>query len=243
MQDSGMVRFRQILRKSRPTSDVPGVAIQVEYQGLRQQVLTFPKRKPFAFAIGLNAVVCVGADWFCQLYEETKENERKADWRRSCVFFCFGAMQGALSYYVYLNVFSKLCPHSIRFSNSPWSQKLMDKAGQRDLWKQVALDSFAYVPFLYFPNFYMIRSFLYNNTEEGSSPDVVSACSAGLGNYKRTFLEDNFLSSMCWLPADAVIFCCKPWLRLPLSISVNLFWATFLSSLRGRDFESSVVGQ
>lgn len=241
MQDSGMARFRQMMFQNRLKSDAPGVAVHVEYKGLRRQMLTFPKRRPFAFAVGLNAVICVGADCFAQQYEQRKEHERKAgwNWSRSCVFFAFGAMQGVVQYVVYINVFFKLCPNSIRFANSSWSQKLKDKAGQRDLVKQVLLDSFAYVPFVYFPNFYMIKSFVYNYIEGGS--DVLSSCWIGLDNYRQNFWEDNIISAICWLPCDGIIFCCVPWLRLPLSISVNLFWTAFLSSLRGRSSESSEV--
>lgn len=242
MQGSGIVRFRQIASHNRLKSDV---AVHVEYKGLRRQLLTFPKRRPFAFAVGLNAVICLLSDCFTQLYKQIEDHDRKTgwNWTRTCVFFVFGAMQGVVQYTVYINVFFKLCPNSIRFANSSWSQKLRDKAGQRDLLKQVALDSFAYVPFVYFPNFYMIKSFVYNYVDGGST-DVVSACWVGLETYyKQNFWEDNVISSICWLPADAVIFCCVPWLRLPLSISLNFFWTAFLSLLRGTSSESSEVVQ
>lgn len=235
MQDSGIARFRHMVFQSRLKSDV---AVQVEYKGLRRQVLTFPKRRPFAFAVGLNAVICLGSDCFTQMYEA----KAGWNWTRTCVFFVFGAMQGVVQYVVYINVFFKLCPNSIRFANSSWSQKLKDKAGQRDLLKQVALDSFVYVPFVYFPNFYMIKSFVYNYIDGGS--DVMSACWAGLDTYfRQNFWEDNVISSICWLPADTIIFCCVPWLRLPFSISLNFFWTAFLSLLRGRSSESDEVVQ
>merc|ERR1712232_445171 len=84
-------------------------------------------------------------------------NGRSLDLARNVVFCCFGCAHGILQWFLYVRLFSYMCPNAVRFANLPFASKLRDTAGQKDLCKQIALDNFGHITFLYFPLFYVIR--------------------------------------------------------------------------------------
>lgn len=49
--------------------------------------------------------------------------------------------------FIYVTVFTRLCPNAIRFANLPWAEKMKDRAGQMDLVKQARSLGAAKTPF------------------------------------------------------------------------------------------------
>jgi len=189
-----------------------------------QSLTTFPKRKPFHFAVMLNSVLCLGADANTQWLES-----RRIDYSRLATFFCFGIWQGASCYYAYLHIFPRFAPRATLFSNQSWREKLRDRAGQIDILKQCAIDNFVWTPLWYFPSFYTFKAFIMG----GSGERLADCSSAGLNMYQRSFVEDNIYSCALWVPADFVVFTVPSWMRMPVCSSINLGWTMLLSWLRG----------
>lgn len=218
---------------SAPAVPVPEVrldqiAVQVEYKGLWNAVLTFPKRKPFAFGIGLNAGTCFGADWVQQKFVEKRT---EVDGFRSLSFLTFGFMQGMTAWYVYMHLFKKICPNTIHFANLTFREKLRHKPGQRDLVKQVLLDNSFYATVCYFPNFYFVKSLI----GCGKDTDIIEVASEASRMYITNFIEDNKKSCCFWLPFDIVNFAVPAWARLPTMVLGNFGWTSIMSYTRGAE--------
>jgi len=201
---------------------------RVAVDGLPVNIWTFPKRRPFVFGVGLNCVIVAAAD----CYAQSTEKQKTWDVRRTATFTCFGLCSGALSYYVCLNVFSKLCPSALIFSNLSWKQKLAHRPGQVDLVKQVALDMFWYTPMIYFPNFYMFKS-LISPKKDGSRVTPWSVLEDAWSSFRENIPEDMCEAWSVWIPADFLCFAVPAWLRMPSTIVLNFGWTVILSSMRG----------
>merc|ERR1712039_760746 len=113
-------------RAGAPPKD-DGISHNIEYSGLWGAITTFPKRKPYATNIIVATVKTAIADLIVQKTVEKKED---IDWKRNGVFTAFGfAYLGCAQWFVYVTVFTRLCPGAVRFSNLSWAEKLKDKAG------------------------------------------------------------------------------------------------------------------
>ena len=64
---------------------------------------------------------------------------------------------GFVQHWLYVNAFGRAFPNAAIFAAAPWSAKLRDAAGLRNLAAQVGIDQFVYHPFCYFPVFYTSR--------------------------------------------------------------------------------------
>jgi hypothetical protein len=197
----------------------------VEYSGFRQMVMTFPKRKPFLTNVGLSLVVSVAGDCCAQ----KAEGKKTIDWRRVGLFASWGTISfGAISWLTYITIFSRVCPHAIRFSNLSWKQKMQDRRGQADLLKQVVLDLAVYVPLVSFPFMYVFKSWVANPTSEPSQVLV-----QGLATCRQNFWEDNAVSLIFWIPGDLVVFAVPAWMRMVTNNFMVFLWAGILSHMRG----------
>eukprot|EP00913_Durusdinium_trenchii_P032266 g30211.t1 len=124
------------------------------YEGLWGAIVTFPRRRPFA----TNVIVATVKTSVADLIVQKAEGKKEIDWQRNGAFTAFGfAYLGIIQWFIYVSLFTRLCPHAIRFSNLPWAEKLKDRAGQIDLVKQTCLDNFVHYTFCYFPVFYVIK--------------------------------------------------------------------------------------
>merc|ERR1712060_893974 len=93
------------------------------------------------------------------------------DVKRTGVFTLFGfAYLGIAQWFIYVTVFTRLCPNAIRFSNATWAEKLKDRTGQIDCVKQTCLDNFAHYTFIYFPVFYTFKELIQG--ENGGAIDA-----------------------------------------------------------------------
>lgn len=115
-----------------------------------RRIADFPKQRPFVTSLIVATIKACVADMFVQVVE----NKGEIDWNRFAVFLAFGFLYaGAFQYFIYVSVFSRVCPNAIHFSKLPLAEKLRDTAGIRDLFAQVFLDNFIHHPFMYLPAF------------------------------------------------------------------------------------------
>lgn len=213
----GEVRSNVSMTQPAIVNNLSSVAQEVAYSGVWGAIKTFPKRRPFAFNFLLSGSMMPLADYFIQ-----KSQGGKVDWRRNAFFCLFGLYNGTMWWVVYVNMFSKLFPKAITFSNLTWAGKLADKAGQRQLLGQVIADVFVYTPLVYFPVFYIFKTQL-----QGEAPI------AALDRVKDNFVEDN-TASICFNgPMDLAVFAAPVWLRMPLTHGYAFFWNLLLSWKRG----------
>jgi hypothetical protein len=203
-----------------------GISFEVEYSGLWGAITTFPKRRPFA----TNIIVATVKTSIADLIVQKAEGRKEIDWKRNGVFTAFGfAYLGFMQWFIYVTVFTRLCPHAIRFANLPMKDKLKDRAGQIDLIKQTALDNFVHYTFIYFPVFYTLKEMM-----QGDGFDA-STVQRGLAKYWKNCVTDNLYMWSLWVPGDLLVYACPIWMRLPLNHVISLAWTMILSGLRGNE--------
>jgi len=224
--------FRQQTRKA---SD--GISHDIQYSGFWQQIMTFPKRKPYATNIMIATIKTGLADYVVQMYVQKNE---VFDYKRNAVFIAFGCLYlGVFQWFVYVTCFAKLCPNAIKFSNMSWAEKRAFRPGQIDLAKQVFIDNFIHYTFIYFPVFYVFKEAIQG--EEGVERSGVDIIKAGMSKYAKNFWPDNYAIWGLWIPADFIIYAVPIWMRLPLNHSLSLLWTMILSYLRGDEIKEEEV--
>jgi len=230
-QDFRNVRVRRSCQVSRPCrgAEAPkgdGISHDIPYEGLWGAITTFPKRKPFI----TNLIVATGKTAFADYLVQSGEGKTSFDtfdFKRNAVFTAFGfAYLGACQWFIYVTVFTRLCPNAVRFANLTWAEKLKDKVGQRDLLKQVFLDQLHYT-FVYFPVFYSFKELI-----QGGGISQATVMDA-MAKYQRNLVSDNLAIWGLWIPADLIIYAVPVWMRLPLNHAVSLAWTMILSWMRG----------
>jgi len=189
------------------------------------QISTFPKRRPFLTNMIIATVKTSIADFVVQVAEG-----KEIDYKRNAVFTAFGfAYLGAAQWFIYVTVFTRMCPHAVRFANLSWADKLKDKAGQIDLVKQIAVDNFVHYTFIYFPVFYVFKESI-----QGGGLDSAVVHRA-LSKYWKNCVTDNLAMWGLWIPMDVIIYGVPVWLRLPLNHGVSFAWTMILSWMRGNE--------
>merc|ERR1711920_401446 len=117
----------------------------------------------------------------------------------------------------------------MRFANLPWAAKWSDRSGARQLVGQCLFDLCVYVPFCYYPVFYVFQG----SINEESLVTV-------LARYKKNCVTDFVANFAFWGPGDVVVFAVPVWIRLPLSHFGGYMWNSILSWMRG-DIHSNPV--
>lgn len=224
-------RVSRPARAGAPPAGGDGISMAVEYSGLWGQIVTFPKRRPFATNVIVATLKTSLADIIVQKAEGTEE----IDWKRNGVFTAFGfAYLGIAQWFIYVTVFTKLCPNAIRFSNLPWAEKLKDRAGQIDLVKQTLYDNFIHYTFVYYPVFYILKESI-NSKKKDTETEDKGVVSRGLNKYWGNCVTDNLYMWSLWIPGDLIVYAVPIWMRLPLNHAISLAWTMILSGLRGKD--------
>jgi len=204
------------------------VSVQVRYDNLAEEILTFPERRPRLFNAMLATFKTVSADAIVQIYEQKKGMSKTFDWRRCMTFGIFGLMYiGLAQWFLYVSVLTWLFPEAMVFANAPLAMKLQDRTGMADMAGQICIDMLIFMTLIYFPVFYVIKSML---TGSGS---FLSRAQAGLTKYRTNFTADNLASCALWIPADVVIFACPMYQRMPMEHLVSFGWTMFMSASRG----------
>lgn len=223
-------RSSQLSRPSRAAKG-DGISVDVEYSGVWSQIITFPKRRPYATNIVVATVKTSLADFIVQKAEGKKE----VDWKRNAVFTAFGfAYLGAVQWFIYVSLFTRLCPNAIRFSNLSWAEKLKDRPGQIDLLKQTFYDNFVHYTFLYFPVFYMFKELIQSDATQTKDQNS-SIPERALKKYWNNCVLDNLYMWSLWVPGDLLVYAAPIWMRLPLNHGISLAWTMILSNLRGSE--------
>lgn len=212
------------------------------YHTIWEELRTFPARCPRLFNVGLATFKTWLADLVVQssIAPASSTQFGWLDSRRSATFAAFGFFYvGLIEWLLYVSALSSLCPRAIVFGNEPWSQKLLDKAGQEDLLKQVGYDNFLMNPFIYFPVFYMIKGCCMRpavaSKASKSGAEVSSGKLEALQQYRKNFFEDNLVSCCVWVPADLFVFAAPIYLRMPLNHLTSFVWTMLLSYRRGAE--------
>merc|ERR1719479_353720 len=212
--------------EAQPKGD--GISHQIEYSGLWGAITTFPKRRPYA----TNIIVATVKTSIADLIVQKAEGKKEIDWGRNGVFTAFGfAYLGVAQWFVYVTVFTKLCPNAIRFSNLPWAEKLKDRAGQIDLIKQTFYDNFIHYTFVYYPVFYFFKELIQSDPNIDKNP--VACAERGIKKYWNNCVTDNLYIWALWVPGDLLVYACPIWMRLPLNHGISLVWTMILSAVRG----------
>eukprot|EP00405_Crypthecodinium_cohnii_P016170 CAMPEP_0206452436 /NCGR_PEP_ID=MMETSP0324_2-20121206/19943_1 /ASSEMBLY_ACC=CAM_ASM_000836 /TAXON_ID=2866 /ORGANISM="Crypthecodinium cohnii, Strain Seligo" /LENGTH=253 /DNA_ID=CAMNT_0053922523 /DNA_START=145 /DNA_END=906 /DNA_ORIENTATION=+ len=210
-----------------------GISVDVEYNSLWGQIATFPKRRPFM----TNIIVATVKTSLADLIVQTAEGKKEYDWKRNGVFTAFGfAYLGIAQWFIYVSLFTRLCPNAIRFSNLSWAEKLKDRAGQIDLVKQTIYDNFIHYTFVYFPVFYFFKELIQADSSKGmENMDFKAVGEKAMGKYWKNCVTDNFYMWSLWIPGDLLVYACPIWMRLPLNHAISLAWTMILSNLRGNE--------
>jgi len=177
-----------------------------------------------------NIIVATVKTSIADLIVQTGENKKEGiDWKRNGVFTAFGfAYLGCAQWFIYVTVFTRLCPNAIRFSNQTFAQKLKDRPGQIDLIKQTVYDNFIHYTFIYYPIFYCFKEVIQGDDSQGGT-----LVSRALNKYWHNSVQDNLAMWGLWIPMDIAIYSVPIWMRLPLNHCVSLAWCMILSSMRG----------
>jgi len=193
-----------------------------------RRIADFPKQRPFVTSLIVATIKACVADMFVQVVEYKCD---EIDWTRFAVFLAFGFLYaGAFQYFIYVSVFSRLCPNAIHFSKLPLAEKLRDTAGIRDLFAQVLLDNFIHHPFMYLPAFYLVKESIQAlETSLSIDETMVSAITM----YWNNIVEDSVAMLCFWFPGDLLVYAVPIWMRLPAVHTVSLSWTMILSFIRG----------
>jgi len=205
--------------------EADGISVNVQYTNLWEQILTFPKRRPFA----TNVIIATVKTSLADLIVQKAEGKEKIDWQRNGVFTAFGfAYCGVAQWFIYVTVFTRVCPNAVRFANLPFADKLKDRAGQIDLVKQTCYDNFIHYTFIYFPTFYIFKESI-----QGDGGITTDLANKALNKYWNNCITDNLAMWSLWVPFDLMIYAAPVWMRLPLNHGVSLAWTMILSWMRG----------
>mmetsp|Transcript_44192 Transcript_44192/g.99609 ORF Transcript_44192/g.99609 Transcript_44192/m.99609 type:complete len:260 (+) Transcript_44192:69-848(+) len=204
--------------------NLEAVEQDVSYNGFWGALTTFPRRRPFATNIALAGIFSPLADYNVQRAEG-------GDWdsTRSLLFCTFGIFNGGMWWLAYIVLLGRLCPRAIPFANMTWAEKLRDRAGQRDLAKQVILDNFVWVPLAFFPSFYAFKAVIQGVGDSEREPLLTTAWRL----YRNHLMQDWAASMAFWIPGDLLVFAIPAWLRLPASHGLGFSWFVLLSWMRG----------
>jgi hypothetical protein len=193
---------------------------------LMNYLLSFPKRHPFIFGVGVTTIKTGGVDFCIQKYVEKTEN---IDWTRVTVFSVFGmSFSGAWQHFLFVKAMPSLFPNAVKFIEKPLREKLRDRKGLKEVFFQNFIENGINNPLLYFPIFYNIQEFLNNGFEHGSVKRALS-------RYGNNFKEDMFAMWSVWVPAQLINFGFSPlWLRVPFVAFVSALWTAYVSISRGK---------
>ena len=104
--------------------------------GVMGAIVAFQKTYPFANNIIIATCKTSAADLLTQVAVEKKSFD-EIDWQRNLSFVVFGAAYlGGFQWLIQVNIFSKLFPNMLRFTEASWATKLKDTRGQIDMAKQ-----------------------------------------------------------------------------------------------------------
>lgn len=195
-------------------------------------IARFAKESPFVFALGFSAVKTIAADLLVQKTIE-KKGWDEIDWRRNATFAAFGfCYLGGVQYTIYVPIFGRMFPKAAEYAAKPLREKAKDFVGTRNMLMQTFLDMCVYHPFIYFPSFYMLKSYMSGGTLE-----------EGREMYAQNYKDDLPALWKVWVPPTILNFTFSPMhMRLPVAAATSMVWTCILSATRGGS-NDVVVGE
>ena len=133
-----------------------------------RRAAAFPRERPVVFGCVFSALKTAFADYLVQRHFEDR---KELDLRRTAVFTLFGfGYLGGWQYFLYVKCFPRWFPAAAPFASKSIPDKLVDRAGQLAVAKQVATEALIHAPMLYFPCFYVLKE----SVETGNPSNAVA---------------------------------------------------------------------
>ena len=177
---------------------------------------TFSRRaeaSPVLFACVSQGAKTTAAD---TLVQKAVEGRESLDLERTAAFTVFGTLwMGGAQYYVYVRLFDHLLPARTAATAAA----------------KVCLDQFVWVPFFFFPVFYVIDSKIRGEGGTG----VGALLNAASERYKREIYETCTTTYWFSFPAQMIGFrFCPGHLRIPYVACCSMVFTSLVSGLQGR---------
>ena len=150
------------------------------------------------------------------LVQKAVEGRDALDLERTAAFTVFGTLwMGGAQYYVYVRLFDHLLPARTAATAAA----------------KVCLDQFVWVPFFFFPVFYVIDSKIRGEGGEG----VGALLTAASERYQREIYETCTTTYWFSFPAQMIGFrFCPGHLRIPYVACCSMVFTSLVSGLQGR---------
>lgn len=200
----------RLLRRAAMSASQLGQLLRAPLFGLARAYNNAAVKRPFVTGIITTTLKTSAADLFAQKVIEGRE---EVDWRRHSVFCVFGfAYLGGFQYYLYNNLFQKLCAPLTRTFGHIGSSPI-----------KTFIDQCIHHPLLYFPTFYLMKGFVEDR------PPLES-----MKLYQKDMWENLKALWTIWVPAQLVNFAFVPLhLRIPYVAGVSFAWTVIISVMRG----------
>jgi len=197
-----------------------------------QLLSTLGRRHPFALSLVTATGKTIAADVVTQRYlEERDPSSAPLDLQRVGVFTAFGFWYlGAFQYWLYTLKFKAWFPAAEAFGeHASLAARYRDRAGLRDLLKQVAVGNFLHIPFVFLPCFYLTQEAVLCTAPRGSrdGPSDGFSSERALKRYRHNLWDDLLSAWAIWIPGHAIFFSVPLYLRLPTSAAARAnAWAS-----------------
>lgn len=169
------------------------------------------QQQQLMLGVGLTATKTALADLATQRLAEQKPWP-EVDMRRTTIFALYGLIYlGLVQYGIYSVLFPRLFPLAQSFAALPLAEKLVDRAGQRTVLMQVALDQGIHWPMIAIPFFHLFKGL----GEERGPIHSLRCCRA-------VWLSDIKACWAVWVPACLLNFSLMP-------VDMRVHFAAFIS--------------
>ena len=185
-------------------------------------MLSWSARRPALAASASLCVKYIAADVMVQRLDVrqtagSQDAVAPIDTRRLGLFACWGAYYGTVNYHVFRLM-----------SRIQWGGKWRGTFGM------MAIDIFAHLPVLFYPQFYFARELAFAPSWPTSASELREHAETGLGKYRANFVADITTLVVVFVPIDLVMFRWLPLhMRTPFLGLVGIVFPMALSKLRG----------
>ena len=182
------------------------------------------RRHPFSVSLTTATAKTAAADVITQIF---LEDNLQLDLSRTTVFTCFGFWYlGGFQYWLYVRSFGRWFPAAKAFGeHATLAARLKDRAGLKDLGRQVAVGNFIHIPLIFLPSFYLTQEIVHHGFD-ASGP-------VALGRYRQNCWSDLRSAWAIWIPGHVVFFSVPMWMRLPVNHLMSFAYVCVLSLMRG----------
>lgn len=190
---------------------------------------------PFTFQVIVATLKTSLSDVVVQIGEGKTMGE--LDWNRNFVFVVFGTVYlGVGQWILYVEVFKRMFPSMLEFTQLTLREKLRHRAGLRALVAQTFTDVFVFTPVLYYPIFYTFKCSIQTDGEaKVAAKTWGQVLDEAKAKYRANITTDMTAFASLWVPGDLVIYALPLWMRLPANHALSFAWTCILSVMRGQE--------